>query len=67
VVFVGTFALFVRFNHGVEFFPESIPPAQLIVDIEAPVGTRVAFTDGVARAWRRRSGDSPASWTWSPW
>ncbi|TVR56755.1 MAG: efflux RND transporter permease subunit [Gemmatimonadales bacterium] len=48
VVFVGTFALFVRFNHGVEFFPESIPPSQLIVEVEAPVGTRVAFTDGVA-------------------
>ena len=48
LVFVGTFALFVRFNHGVEFFPESIPPSQLIVEVEAPVGTRVAFTDGVA-------------------
>jgi len=48
-VFVGTFGLFVVFNHGVEFFPEDIPPPQLIIDIEAPVGTRVAFTDGVAR------------------
>jgi multidrug efflux pump len=54
VVFIGTFALFVRFNHGVEFFPESIPPAQLIVDVEAPVGTRVAFTDGVAQRLEER-------------
>jgi multidrug efflux pump len=49
VVFVGSFALFIPFNQGVEFFPEDIPPAQLIVDAEAPVGTRVAFTDEVAR------------------
>jgi multidrug efflux pump len=50
VVFVGTFVLFGRFNHGVEYFPEDIPPAQILVDVEAPVGTRVAFTDEVARA-----------------
>jgi multidrug efflux pump len=49
VVFVGSFALFIPFNQGVEFFPENVPPAQLIVDVEAPVGTRVAFTDEVAR------------------
>jgi multidrug efflux pump len=48
-VFVGSFALFIPFNQGVEFFPEDIPPAQLIVDAEAPVGTRVGFTDDVAR------------------
>jgi multidrug efflux pump len=50
VTLVGSFALFARFNHGVEFFPESIPPEQIIVDIQAPVGTRVAFTDAIARA-----------------
>jgi multidrug efflux pump len=50
VALVGSFALFARFNHGVEFFPESIPPEQIIVDIQAPVGTRVAFTDEIARA-----------------
>jgi multidrug efflux pump len=49
VVFVGSFVLFARFNSGVEFFPENIPPAQLIVEVEAPVGTRVAFTDEVTR------------------
>lgn len=40
-----TFMLFGRFNHGVEFFPEGIPPDNLYVQIDAPVGTRVAFTD----------------------
>jgi len=49
VAFVGSFGLFIPFNHGVEFFPESIPPEQIIVDVEAPVGTRVAFTDEIAR------------------
>ncbi len=57
LIFVGSFALFVPFNRGVEFFPEDIPPAQLIVDVEAPVGTRVAFTDEVAR---RLEADLPA-------
>ena len=43
--FVGTFLLFIPFNHGVEFFPEGIPPAQILIDVEAPVGTRAAVTD----------------------
>jgi multidrug efflux pump len=47
VVFVATFLLFVRYNHGVEYFPESIPPTALMVNVEAPVGTRAAFTDRV--------------------
>jgi multidrug efflux pump len=34
VVFVGTFAAFVPLNHGVEFFPERVPPNQIIVDVE---------------------------------
>jgi multidrug efflux pump len=43
--FVGTFVLFGMFNSGVEYFPESIPPAQAAVTIEAPTGTRAAVTD----------------------
>jgi multidrug efflux pump subunit AcrB len=46
-VFVVTIALFGAFNRGVVFFPEDMPPSQLIVDVEAPVGTRAAFTDSV--------------------
>jgi multidrug efflux pump len=49
VIFAGTFAAFVPLNHGVEFFPESVPPAQLYVNVEAPVGSRAAFTDGITR------------------
>jgi multidrug efflux pump len=47
VVFAATFALFWQYNHGVEYFPESIPPSQLYVDVEAPVGTRAGFTDRI--------------------
>ncbi len=48
-VFVVTVIAFGRFNAGIEYFPESMPPAQLIVDIEAPVGTRASVTDEVVR------------------
>jgi multidrug efflux pump len=48
-VFVGTIVLFGRFNHGVEFFPESIPPASVYVQVDVPSGTNAAFTDGVVR------------------
>ena len=52
----GTFAILVmtiiafgQFNHGIELFPEDIPPRQVWVDVEAPVGTRVEFTDEIVR------------------
>jgi len=48
VVLILTFAVYGRLNSGVEFFPESIPPKQVMVDIEAPVGTRADFTNRVA-------------------
>ncbi len=48
LVFVTTFGVFAVFNNGVEFFPEDIPPSQIVVDVEAPAGTRVVFSDGVA-------------------
>ncbi|CAN5180225.1 efflux RND transporter permease subunit [soil metagenome] len=47
--FVATFVLFGMFNNGVEYFPESIPPAQAAVTIETPTGTRAAVTDDLAR------------------
>ncbi len=48
-VFVVTFAAYGFLNNGVVFFPEDMPPQQLMVDVEAPVGTRAAFTDSVAQ------------------
>lgn len=48
-VLVGTIALFTRFNAGIEYFPEDIPPKQVYVDVETPVGTRVETTDALVR------------------
>ena len=46
---VVSFALFVVFSAGIEFFPESIPPKQVFVDVELPVGTRVEETDAIVQ------------------
>lgn len=46
---LGSVALFVMFNSGMEYFPESIPPKQVFVDVELPVGSRVEATDKVMR------------------
>ncbi|HIF22360.1 MAG TPA: efflux RND transporter permease subunit, partial [Gemmatimonadetes bacterium] len=47
LAFVTTAVGFAMFGTGTEFFPESMPPPQLLVDIETPVGTRAAVTDSI--------------------
>ena len=47
VAFGTTAVVFALFGTGTEFFPESMPPPQLLVDIETPVGTRAAVTDSI--------------------
>jgi len=49
VAFVATGASFVMFRTGIEYFPESMPPPQLLVDVETPVGTRAAVTDSIVK------------------
>jgi multidrug efflux pump len=49
VSFVASIVLFGMFNRGVEYFPESIPPSQAAVTVDAPRGTRAAITDEYAR------------------
>ena len=44
-----TIALFGRFNAGVEYFPEDMPPKEILVDIDLPVGSRAQATDIIAR------------------
>ncbi|MGW8283548.1 MAG: efflux RND transporter permease subunit, partial [Gemmatimonadota bacterium] len=41
--------LFSAFNTGIEFFPESVPPETVWVQIETPTGTRAEVTDQVTR------------------
>ena len=49
LAFIVVGAAFGRFGAGLEYFPEKMPPPQLLVDIETPVGTRAAVTDSVVR------------------
>ncbi len=51
---IVTVMAFGRFNSGVEYFPESIPPAQIWVTVEAPTGTRPEVTDAIARSLEER-------------
>jgi multidrug efflux pump subunit AcrB len=44
VAFFFAIALLVVFPVGVEFFPENIPPRDVYVQVEAPVGSDVDFT-----------------------
>ncbi|MEZ4414316.1 MAG: efflux RND transporter permease subunit [Gemmatimonadota bacterium] len=53
-VLVLSFVVFGMFNSGVEFFPEDIPPAQITVNMEAPVGTLAESTDEIAQRIERQ-------------
>jgi multidrug efflux pump len=46
--FVASVAIFVMLNAGVEYFPESIPPAQVMAQVDVPSGTRPEFLNQVA-------------------
>jgi multidrug efflux pump subunit AcrB len=52
-VLAVTVLAFTRFNAGVEYFPEDIPPKQVFVDVELPVGTRADATDEIVRRMER--------------
>jgi multidrug efflux pump subunit AcrB len=46
--FVAIATIFgITHSDRIEYFPESMPPAQLLVDVETPVGTRAAVTDSI--------------------
>jgi multidrug efflux pump len=46
--FVVTILLFGMFNRGVELFPESVPPTQVMVRVDAPSGTRPEQVNRIA-------------------
>ena len=62
--FVITVPLFVAFNHGIEFFPEDIPPKDVFVDVETPVGTRAAATDAYLRRIEAELMEAPGREDW---
>ena len=47
-VFIVAVVMFGALNAGVEFFPESIPPAQVSVQVDVASGTAPEFTDELA-------------------
>ncbi len=49
LLFVAVLMLFGAFNPGIEFFPEDIPPDDIWVQVETPVGTRAAVTDEIVQ------------------
>ncbi len=53
VALVLALMAFGRFNAGIEYFPEDIPPRSLYVQIEAPVGTRIEQTDAMVQTIER--------------
>jgi len=55
---IVTFVLFGIFNRGVEFFPDT-EPSQLNVSIEAPPGTSLDVTNGIAEAIQDRIASTP--------
>ncbi|MGH7577435.1 MAG: efflux RND transporter permease subunit [Longimicrobiales bacterium] len=48
VTFIGGIAIFGVLGPGVEFFPESIPPATVIARVDVPSGTSPEFTNRLA-------------------
>ncbi|MEN8374208.1 MAG: efflux RND transporter permease subunit [Gemmatimonadota bacterium] len=58
-VFVVTLVAFRAFSAGVVYFPEDIPPDQIIVQVDAPTGTAAGFTNSVAERLEGRLRDVP--------
>jgi CzcA family heavy metal efflux pump len=56
--FVLMFVLYGRFNHGIEFFP-SFDPSELVVEVEAPLGTRLEVSDAVVKEIEERVRNLP--------
>lgn len=47
LVLVSSFVMLSLFNPGTEFFPENIPPRDVYVQVETPIGSDVEFTKSV--------------------
>lgn len=47
LAFISSILLLIAFPVGVEFFPENIPPRDVYVQVETPIGSDVKFTKSV--------------------
>ncbi|MGD8729561.1 MAG: efflux RND transporter permease subunit, partial [Gemmatimonadota bacterium] len=64
VAFVLAGLVFRQFGQGLEYFPEGMPPQQLLVDVETPVGTRASVTDSVVQRVERELQDIGGRQDW---
>ncbi|MFV1882900.1 MAG: efflux RND transporter permease subunit [Balneola sp.] len=59
IVLVSSIGLLKKFPTGVEFFPEDIPPRDVYVQIETPIGSDVAYTKTIVDEVRDRVQNLP--------
>lgn len=60
-ILVMSFVLFGRYNNGVEFFPEGIPPRSAYIQVETPVGTLASVTNDIVAMYEARIPDIPGA------
>ncbi len=59
LVLISSFILLGAFNPGTEFFPEDIPPRDVYIQIETPIGSDVSFTKEIVDEVRDRVQNLP--------
>ncbi len=59
VILISSFVLLGAFNPGTEFFPEDIPPRDVYVQIETPIGSDVTYTKEIIDEVRDRVQNLP--------
>jgi multidrug efflux pump subunit AcrB len=58
-VLISSFVMLIAFNPGTEFFPEDIPPKDVYIQIETPIGSDVDFTKTIVDEVRDRVENLP--------
>ncbi len=59
LVLISSFVTLAMFPTGVEFFPENIPPRDIYIQVETPIGSDVKFTKSVVDEVRDRVENLP--------
>ncbi|MBO6522712.1 MAG: efflux RND transporter permease subunit [Balneolaceae bacterium] len=59
LVLISSFFMLAMFPTGVEFFPEDIPPRDVYVQVETPIGSDVAYTKTIVDEVRDRVQNLP--------
>ena len=59
LVLISSVFMLIAFNPGTEFFPEDIPPKDVYIQIETPIGSDVDFTKSIVNQVRDRVENLP--------